>query len=115
MKIVQNLKSGFANFKETLGILLSVDENSEGYDLYIKSNNEELSHTAQVLKNIEQEQEQKRFSLFANAPKVNRIKKKIESIEPSNNNSVTKKNITKSLQNDISKNVKLEGKEPEEK
>ena len=41
--ILQNVKSGFANMKELFGIFISVDENSDGYDLYINSKDTELS------------------------------------------------------------------------
>lgn len=63
--ILQNVKSGFANMKELFGIFISVDENSDGYDLYINSKDTELSQIAGELKCIEQQQESKRFSLFS--------------------------------------------------
>lgn len=63
--IIQNVKSGFANIKELFGIILSDDENNEGYDLYINSADKNISETAQMLKHLEEEQESKRFSIFS--------------------------------------------------
>lgn len=63
--ILQNVKSGFANMKELVGIFLNVDENSDGYDRYINGNDIELSQIAGELKCIEQQQESKRFSLLS--------------------------------------------------
>ena len=63
--IIQNVKSGFANIKEILGIILNDDANNEGYDLYINSSNENISRTAQVLKQLEEKQESERFSIFS--------------------------------------------------
>ncbi len=73
--IIQNVKSGFANIKELLGIFLNNDANYEGYDLYINSSDERISQTAQVLKQLEEEQEHKRFSIFS----LNQTKKKFKS------------------------------------
>lgn len=64
-KIIQNMKSGFANIKATIEIMLSVDNSSENYDIYINSKNEDISQTAILLKNFEEEQESKRLSIFS--------------------------------------------------
>ena len=66
---IQNVKSGFANMKELLGIILSDDTNNDGYDLYINSTDTNLAKTAQLLKQLEEEQESKRFSLFTKTQK----------------------------------------------
>ena len=66
MKIFQNLKSGFANIKELFTTLLG-DETSNienNYDVYINSQDAAIAKTAQELKTIEEEQEQKRLSIF---------------------------------------------------
>ena len=62
--IIQNMKSGFANMKELFGIMLSDDTNEDNYDLYINGQDTALAQTAQELKDIEEEQEKKRLSLF---------------------------------------------------
>lgn len=62
--ILQNVKSGFANMSELLGIFLSIDENNDGYDLYINSEDTELSQIAEELKMVEEQQESNRLSLF---------------------------------------------------
>ena len=59
------MKSGFANIKDLFGIILNDDAQNEGYDLYINSTDESISETAQMLKQIEEEQESKRFSIFS--------------------------------------------------
>ena len=65
--ILQNVKSGFANMTEIFGIFLSVNDDSDGYDLYINSKDPELSQTARVLKDSEEKQEAKRFSIFTDS------------------------------------------------
>lgn len=62
--ILQNVKSGFANMKELVGLFLSVDENSDGYDRYINGNDMELSQIARELKTSEEKQETRIFSFF---------------------------------------------------
>lgn len=63
--LLQNVKSGFANIKELFGIFLS-DENNQkdDYDLYIKSEDLDISQTAQELKTLEEQQESDRLSIF---------------------------------------------------
>lgn len=93
--ILQNVKSGFANMKELFGIFISVDENSDGYDLYINSKDAELSQIAGELKNIEQQQESKRFSLLSDKqPKrsTKSTKKNFKS-SPSDNSKTSHKKI----------------------
>lgn len=66
MKIFQNLKSGFANIKELLSTMLG-DETSgieNNYDVYINSRDVAIARTARELKQIEEEQETKRLSIF---------------------------------------------------
>lgn len=77
--IIQNVKSGFANIKELFGIILSDDENNEGYDLYINSADKDISETAQALKKIEEEQESKRFAIFSLNQTKKAPKKKFKS------------------------------------
>lgn len=77
--ILQNVKSGFANMKELFGIFISVDENSDGYDLYINSKDTELSQIAGELKCIEQQQESKRFSLLSDKQPKRSTKKNFKS------------------------------------
>lgn len=101
--IIQNMKSGFASIKELFGIILSDDNDTEGYDLYINSTNVDIAQTAQMLQNIENEQEQKRFSLFS--PKTVKVKKNFNPLKPSVSKT-SKKNV-------ISNDVQLEGMEPE--
>lgn len=84
--------------KELFGILLSDDNNNEGYDLYINSKNEDISETAQILKNIEKEQETKRLSFF-NVKLKKEPKKKFKSVTTSEKN--------ESSQNTISSDVHL--------
>lgn len=62
--ILQNVKLGFANMKELVGIFLSVDENSDSYDRYINGNDMELSQIARELKASEEKQETRIFSFF---------------------------------------------------
>lgn len=93
--IIQNIKSGFANIKELFGVMLSNDYNNEDYDLYINSSNPDISETAQLLKNIEDEQEKKRFDSFFTTRVKKESKKKSKSI---NNIKST------SLKNEISQN-----------
>ena len=71
MNILQNVKSGFANFKELFGILLSDEKEEENnYDLYINGDDRSLALVAKELKEIEEEQETKRLSLFGIKNKV---------------------------------------------
>ena len=77
--IIQNVKSGFANIKELFGIILSDDENNEGYDLYINSSDKDISDTAQALKKLEEQQESKRFSIFNAKQQKKDSKKKFKS------------------------------------
>lgn len=77
--IIQNMKSGFANIKELFGIILSDDTNNQGYDLYINSSDEGISETAQMLKQLEEEQESKRFSIFSTKQPKKDSKKKFKS------------------------------------
>lgn len=77
--ILQNVKSGFANMKELFGIFISVDENSDGYDLYINNKDTELSQIAGELKCIEQQQESKRFSLLSDKQPKRSTKKNFKS------------------------------------
>lgn len=108
--ILQNVKSGFANMSELFGIFLSVDENSDGYDLYINSKDVELSQIAEELKLAEEQQESKRLSLFT-------AKKQ----RTSSNAKVAKKNFksspsakSTSVIENVSKNEHIrEGIEPE--
>ncbi len=65
--ILQNVKSGFANMRELVGIFLSVNENSDGYDVYINGNDVELSKIAKVLKDSEEKQESQTYSFFADS------------------------------------------------
>ncbi len=103
--ILQNVKSGFANMKELFGIFISVDENIDGYDLYINSNNTELSQIAGELKSIEQQQESKRFSILADKQPKRSTKKNFKP-SPSDKN----KSSHKETPND--KHIR-EGIEPE--
>ena len=73
------MKSGFANIKELFGIILSDDVNNEGYDLYINSSDENIAETAQMLKQLEEEQESKRFSIFSTKQPKKDSKKKFKS------------------------------------
>jgi len=101
--IIQNMKSGFANMKELFEIMLNDDANNEGYDSYINSSNEGLSQTAQVLKQLEEEQEFRRFSIFSSKQPKKDSKKKFKSDLEEN----------KASQNIILSDVILENKEPE--
>lgn len=102
--IIQNVKSGFANIKELFGIILSDDTNNEGYDLYINSSDENIAETAQMLKQLEEEQESKRFSIFSTKQPKKDSKKKFKSVIEKNDSS----------QNIISSDVRLlENIEPE--
>ena len=94
--ILQNVKSGFANMKELFGIFISVDENSDGYDLYINSKDTELSQIAGELKSIELQQESKRFSILADKqPKRStRTTKKNFKSSPSDKNGASHKKIS---------------------
>lgn len=100
--IIQNMKSGFANIKELFGIILSDYNDNEGYDLYISSTDVDIAQTAQMLQNIEKEQEQKRFSLFS--PTKVKAKKNFKPLKPS---------VSKTSKSVISNDVQLEGMEPE--
>lgn len=103
--ILQNMKSGFANIKEIFGIILSDDDTNEGYDLYINSSNADIAQTAQLLKNIENEQEQKRFSLFTAKTVKKDVKKNFKPLNPS---------VPKTSQKEISNDdLSVEGMEPD--
>lgn len=105
--ILQNMKSGFANMKELFGIFLSNDDNNEdGYDIYINSEDLDVSKTAQELKEIEQEQETKRLSLFNSFAIKKTTKKKLKSVDISNT-------ASSSSPKTISNDVFIEGAEPE--
>ena len=65
--------------KELFGIFLNDDANIEGYDIYINSSNKDISETAQVLKQLEKEQETKRFSIFNSKPSKKDSKKNFKS------------------------------------
>lgn len=101
--IIQNVKSGFANIKELLGIFLNDDANNEGYDLYINSSNETLSQTAQLLKQLEEKQESERFSIFNSKQQKKDSKKNFK----------TKLEKKGASPNTISSDVHLLEKEPE--
>lgn len=106
MRILQNVKLGFANIKELLGIIVGDDTNNEGYDLYIKSEDPEIANTAKNLKEAEEIQEANRFSILdvINTSRGN-IKKNFKVNASSENELVPKPN---------SNNVHLlEGNEPE--
>jgi len=66
--------------KELFGIILSDDANNEGYDLYINSTDENIAETAQLLKQLEEEQESKRFSIFSSKQPKKDSKKKLKSV-----------------------------------
>lgn len=83
--IIQNVKSGFATLKELFGIFLNDDANIEGYDIYINSSNKDLSETAQVLKQLEEEQETKRFSFLNSKPSKKNFKSNLEKNKASPN------------------------------
>lgn len=55
MNLLQNMKSGFANFKDLFKIFLENNEEND-YNIYINSSDFELSKTAQELFNAEQSQ-----------------------------------------------------------
>ena len=56
MKVLQNVKSGFANFKDLFKIFLE-NNDEDNYDMYINSSDVETSRIAQELLNAEQAQE----------------------------------------------------------
>lgn len=66
MKIFQNLKSGFVNIKELLSTMLGDETRGieNNYDVYINSKDSSIARTALELKQIEEEQERKRLSVF---------------------------------------------------
>lgn len=106
--ILQNVKSGFANMKELVGIFLSVNENSDGYDVYINGNDVELSKIAKVLKDSEEKQESQISSFFADRHqrKSRKNTKKNFKSSPSTKNN--------SLHQEVSNNEHIrEGIEPE--
>lgn len=96
--ILQNVKSGFANMKELFGIFISVDENSDGYDLYINSKDTELSQIAVELKSLEQQQESKRFSILADKQPKRSTKSTKKNYK--SNPSATSKSSHKKISND---------------
>lgn len=83
-KIIQNMKLGFDNIKELIGIFIDDESsNPEGYDTYMNSSNTELAQTAMLLQSLEYEQEEKRFSLFkTKEAKKHQVKKNYKTIEP---------------------------------
>lgn len=101
-KIMQNIKSGFGNIKELIGIFIDdEDSNQEGYDIYMNSSDMELAHTAMLLQSLEHEQEKKRFSLFkTKESKKQQVKKNYKPIEPP---SIAEES-SKVLKNDIQPN-----------
>ncbi len=56
MKLLQNVKSGFANFKDLFKIFLE-NSDEDNYDIYINGSDLETSKIAQELLNAEQSQE----------------------------------------------------------
>ena len=99
-KIMQNMKSGFDNIKELIGIFIDDESsNTEGYDIYMNSSDTELAQTAMLLQNLEHEQEEKRFSLFNT--KKHQVKKNYKPIEPP-------PSISKKISNDIDNDIQLE-------
>lgn len=94
--ILQNVKSGFANMKELVGIFLSVDENSDGYDIYINGNDMELSQIARVLKDSEEKQETRIFSFFTDnrQSKSRKNTKKNFKSNPSTKNNSSHKEVS---------------------
>lgn len=104
--ILQSVKSGFSSIKEIFGIILSDEDCNEGYDLYINSSNEEIAQTAQLLKSLENQQEEKRFSLFStNKESKKEIKKNFKTLNPS---------VPKTSQRGISNDaLNIEGMEPD--
>lgn len=100
--ILQSVKSGFSNIKEIFETFLSDNDNNEGYDLYINSSDQDIAKTAKLLQILEPEQEQKRFLLFSS--KGVTVKKNFNPLKPS---------VPQTSQNVISKDIQLEGMEPE--
>ena len=47
-KILQNMKSGFDNIKELIGILINDEADTAGYDIYMNSNDKDLAKTAML-------------------------------------------------------------------
>ena len=95
------MKSGFANIKELFGIILSVDDTNEGYDLYINSKDSNISETAQLLKNIEQEQEQNRYVSFFTSKVKKDSKKKSKTINNVKSNSIKYGASQTNISNDV--------------
>lgn len=96
--ILQNVKSGFANMSELFGIFLSVDENSDGYDLYINGKDAELSQIAEELKVAEEQQESNRLSLFTTKKQKTsdtKVAKKNFKSSPSAKGTSVTKNVSK--------------------
>lgn len=56
MKVLQNVKLGFDNFKELFKIFLENTNDDGSYDIYINSEDAEIAGIAQELKNAEQNQ-----------------------------------------------------------
>lgn len=84
---MQNVKTGLANIKEILGIMLSDDTSNDGYDFYINSNDSGISETAKLLKSLETQQEEKRFTVFSSKPPKGGTKKKSKPINTKNGTS----------------------------
>ncbi len=91
---MQNVKTGLANIKEILGIMLSDDTSNDGYDFYINSNDAGISETAKLLKSLETQQEEKRFTVSSSKPAKGSTKKKSK---PINSKSLTSQNIIRDV------------------
>ncbi len=104
-KIIQNMKSGFDNIRELIGVFIDAESsNPESYDIYMNSSDIELAQTAMLLQNLEHEQEEKRFSLFNT--KKHQVKKNYKPIEPQPSTSTSKK--SKKVSNNIDNDIQLE-------
>ena len=104
-KLIQNMKMGFDNIKELIGIFINDESNDQDYNIYLNSENSELAKTAMLLQSLEHEQEEKRFSLFK--PKVPKNQKK--NYNPIETPSITE--LSKTIPNDIQQ--KKNGLEPD--
>lgn len=98
-----NVKTVLTNIKEIFGIMLSDDTSNDGYDFYINSNDAGISETAKLLKSLEIQQEEKRFTVFSSKPAKVDTKKKSK---PINSKSRTSQNIIRNVP--IIDNVDLE-------
>lgn len=99
-KIIQNIKTGFDNVRELIGIFINDESNDQGYNIYLNSENVELAKTAMLLQSLESEQEEKRFSLFkTKVSKKTQVKKNYDPIETP---SITE--LSKAIPNDIQTN-----------